>query len=191
MLGTTTTAAARRTGRPPRITRDQVAEAAAKLGPTGLTVQAVADALGVTRAAIYHYVHDVEELRRIAAYSPVSPFAVPADGHTSWQDWLRDFARAARAWRLAHGERYLPLTFDLPETSWFLGVVDRAVARLVDAGFPERHARQAFQFLAGVVWINAQDELGTGGPTGDPDGRFEREIDWVIVALEHDLEELR
>ena len=174
-----------------------MADTAAKLGPTRLTVQAVADALGVTRAAIYHYVDDVEELRRIAAYAPVSPFSVLGDAHEgSWQDWLRDFARAARAWRLAHGEPYLQLTFDLPETSWFLVIVDRAIARLVDAGFPERRARHAFQFLGGVLWINAQDELNARAPAdatwfGDPDERFEREIDWVILALERELEGLR
>ena len=168
-----------------------MADTAAKLGPTRLTVQAVADALGVTRAAIYHYVNDVEELRRIAALAPVAFLAGDAEGDTSWQDWLRVFARAARAWRLSHGEPYLRLTLDLPETGWLHEVVDRAVARLVDAGFPERRARHAFQFLAGVVWINAQDELGTGYPAGDPDERFEREIDWVILALERELDGLR
>jgi AcrR family transcriptional regulator len=191
VLGTTTTAAARRPGRPPQITRDRVAEVAAKLGPTGLTVQAVADALGVTRAAIYHYVDDVEELRRLAAYTPVAFLADPADDATSWQEVLRAFARAARAWRLAHGEPYLRLTLDLPETAWFERVVDRAVARLVGAGFPERRARHAFRFLAGVVWINAQDQLSAPWPAGDPDERFAREVDWVILALERDLEELR
>lgn len=168
-------------------------EAAGRLGPQGLTVQAVADALGVTRAAIYHYVSDVEELRRIAAYARMSGFATLADEDRSWQDWLRDFAHATRAWRLAHGEPYVQLTLGLPETQAFVVIVDRAIRLLVDAGFTERRARHAFQYLAGVVWINAQDELNARTtPTtwwGDPTDRFTRELDWTILALEHDLED--
>jgi AcrR family transcriptional regulator len=186
-------------------------------------VQAVADELGVTRAAIYHYVDDVEELRRIAAYARMSDFAGLADEDRSWQAWLRDYARATRAWRIAHGDPYVQLSLTTPETHWFLVIVDRAIDILVNAGFPERRARFAFQFLVGVVWINVQDELNwrqspkerppvrnlpkdLGGlhdlphiraalkePTwwGNWDDRFERELDWVILALETELGSLK
>jgi AcrR family transcriptional regulator len=216
-----TRSASRGRGRPPQITREQVVDAAARLGPTGLTVQAVADQLGVTRAAIYHYVADVEELRRIAAYGRISPFAVLADEDRSWQEWLRDFARAGRRWRLRHGEVHPRLSLDLPGMDWFLVIVDRVIDVLVEAGFSEQRARHAFQFLGGVLWINTQDELNAltaepppllkprpeGYPDGfpdlphirsatedttwwsDPDERFEREIDWVIAALESELEQ--
>lgn len=208
-------------GRPPQITRQQVADAAARLGPAGLTVQAVADELGVTRAAIYHYVDDVDELRRLAAYARGAPFAALVDGEVgSWQDWLRDFARATRAWRLAHGEPYLVLSLEGPGTNQFLIVIDRAIGVLIGAGFAPGRARYAFQFLVGMVWINAQDELTDRAAAprdrpplramprdrsklpdlpniraaaeevtwwGDPDERFERELDWVINALEQEV----
>jgi AcrR family transcriptional regulator len=172
-----------------------VAEAAARLGPAGLTVQAVADALGVTRAAIYHYVGDVEELRQLAAYAgdPPLPATAADDADRSWQDRLRDFARATRAWRLDHGEPYLVLAVDGPGTDRFATVIDRAIGVLVEAGFSPGRARHAFQFLVGVVWINAQDELtdrpgGTAAWWLDPDARFERELDWVIHALEQEVD---
>jgi AcrR family transcriptional regulator len=186
----------RRKGRPPQITRQQVAEAAARLGPAGLTVQAVADELSVTRAAIYHYVDDVEELRRLAAYASAAPFAALLDGEVErWQDWLRDFARATRSWRLAHGEPYLVLSLEGPGTNQFLAVIDRAIGVLIGAGFAPDRARYAFKFLIGMVWINAQDELTDRAAAaeeltwwGDPDERFERELDWVIHALEQEVE---
>ena len=171
-----------------------MADAAARLGPAGLTVQAVAAALGVTRAAIYHYVDDVEELRRLAAYARGAPIAaVLEDEGRSWQDRLRDFARATRAWRLAHGEPYLVLSVDGLGTGPFLTVIERAIDVLIEAGFSPGRARHAFQFLVGMVWINAQDEL-TERPDPkaawwlDPDERFERELEWVIQALEQEVE---
>jgi len=172
-----------------------VAEAAARLGPAGLTVQAVADELGVTRAAIYHYIDDVDELRRMAAYARGAPFvALLEDDERSWQDWLRDFARATRAWRLAHGEAYLVLSLEGPGANQFRVVIDRAIGVLTGAGFTPRRARYAFKFLVGMVWINAQDELTDRAAAeevtwwGDPDQRFERELEWVIQALEQEVE---
>ena len=46
----------RKAGRPPRISRAMIAEAANELGLDGLTLKAVADHLGVTVAALYHHV---------------------------------------------------------------------------------------------------------------------------------------
>ena len=45
-----------RVGRPPRISRQMIAEAAHQVGLDGLTLRAVADRLGVSIAALYHHV---------------------------------------------------------------------------------------------------------------------------------------
>jgi len=207
-------------GRPPTITRDDVIAAATRLGPAGLTVQAVAAELGVTRAAIYHYVADADELRRMAAVANLAPFGLADDHSRSWQDALRHFAHTGHDWRMAHGVADLVVHLDLVETQWFLVLVDRVIGVLVDAGFDNDRAVEAFQFLVGTMWINTQDELmARSDPHGqhpqdadydahppqnlrdltylqtkaarslfrEPKARFERELEWVIRALEAEL----
>ena len=56
-----------RVGRPPRISRAMIAEAAHELGLEGLTLKAVADHLGVSIAALYHHVSGKDDLMRLAA----------------------------------------------------------------------------------------------------------------------------
>lgn len=211
---------ARGRGRPPVITREQVVDAATRIGLQHLTVQAVADELGVTRAAIYHYVDGVDDLRRLAAYETVPRFAVLRGDHQSWHDWVRAFARACRAWRLEQGDVLLQVTVDPAQLDWFLVIVDEGIDVLVRAGFSEVGAGHALHFVGGVVWINTQDEIiarsspdgrhpqasevartvadqdhelshvrrnVTGVAFADPDARFERELRWVIDALEVEL----
>ncbi len=51
-------------GRPPRISRQMIAEAANEIGLDGLTLRAVADHLDVTIAALYHHVSGKDDLMR-------------------------------------------------------------------------------------------------------------------------------
>ena len=67
MAGTQPTSEAPRpVGRPPRISRQMIAEAAHELGLEGLTLRAVADRLDVSIAALYHHVSGKEEFLRLA-----------------------------------------------------------------------------------------------------------------------------
>ena len=58
----TSTAPRRKAGRPPRISRAMIAQAAHELGLEGLTLKAVADHLGVSVAALYHHVSGKDDL---------------------------------------------------------------------------------------------------------------------------------
>src|SRR5690606_10443387 len=51
-------------GRPARINRQMIAEAAHELGLDGLTLRSVADHLGVSIAALYHHVSGKDDLLR-------------------------------------------------------------------------------------------------------------------------------
>jgi AcrR family transcriptional regulator len=213
-------AAPRRRGRPSQITLDQVVRAAAEIGLEDLTVQAVADHLGVTRAAVYHYVESTEELRRLAAYGLLPSFELIVGDLDTWQDWLRAFAAAGRSWRLQHAHLLAQVSVGVSELPWMLVVIDEGIDRLMKAGFTSERAGHALQFVGGLLWINSHDEIvARQSPGGrhpqavamerslhrsdlnlrhipdnvellafsDPEGRFRREVEWAISALELDL----
>ena len=54
-------------GRPARISREAIAEAANEIGLADLTLRAVADRLGVSIASLYHHVDGKDDLLRLAA----------------------------------------------------------------------------------------------------------------------------
>src|SRR4051794_28788910 len=88
--------AAPRRGRPPRISRAQIAEAALEIGLADLTMSAVADHLGVTVAALYHHVDSKDELLRLAADRSATRLVVPADTGQHWTVWLLEWGEYNR-----------------------------------------------------------------------------------------------
>ncbi len=72
----------RRRGRPPRISRDHIVDAACEVGIENLTMAAVAERLGVTHQSLYGWVQDRDELidlvsdrliQRLEILPPASP----------------------------------------------------------------------------------------------------------------------
>src|SRR3954468_2390760 len=86
----------RKAGRPPRISRAMIAEAAHELGLEGLTLKAVADHLGVSVAALYHHVSGKDDLMRIAAAESTRAIPLPVDHGQGWAQWLLDWAHYNR-----------------------------------------------------------------------------------------------
>lgn len=168
-----TTGKARSRGRPPRISRAEVVEAAGALDPDELTVQAVADRLGVTRSAIYHYVDSSEDLLRLTVRHADAPFGPDDLDETSWRAWLSGFATECRRWRLAQGEAVHRVVITPTDLPWLLEVVDHGIAVLEDAGFAPTVAGHALHFVAGLVWINTHDEIvaRTSAEGRHPQGR--------------------
>ncbi len=87
----------RRRGRPPRISRDDIVDAACELGIENLTMAAVAERLGVTHQSLYGWVQDRDELidlvsdrliRRLEIFPPADP--------EDWRDSLRSYANGLR-----------------------------------------------------------------------------------------------
>jgi AcrR family transcriptional regulator len=158
---------ARRRGRPPRITLDSVVAVAAEIGLEHLTARAVADRLGVTRAALYHYVGSIEELRRIVANHLLPGFTGVSDDNVPWQVWLRQFAAVIYDWGHANFELTRHVPGSLLGSASVATMIDDGIAVLVRAGFDPARAAQALQFVAGVTWINLQDAVeGSQTPDG-------------------------
>lgn len=87
-------AAIRRIGRPQQFSLEHMLEAVRIVGLDDLTLQAVADALEVTPAALYRYVSGKDELiYQFVAYV-TAKFPAPTYGGEQWSDWATRFALA-------------------------------------------------------------------------------------------------
>jgi AcrR family transcriptional regulator len=86
-------------------TREQIAEASLAVaddrGAAGFTMRAVADALGVTPMALYHYVEDKAALVALVVDASIAEHPLPPPTG-SWQEDLFAMARWMRNTMLAH-----------------------------------------------------------------------------------------
>src|SRR3954467_15646623 len=83
-----------RVGRPARISRPAIAEAALELGiDDDLTMKRGAGHLGVSVPGLYHYVKGRGDLLRLAAEHALSQVRLPEDAGQHWATWLREWAR--------------------------------------------------------------------------------------------------
>ncbi len=80
-------------GRPRVLTREQVVEAALRLGLEDFTMKRVAADLGVSIATLYQYVTDRDELLRLAVSRQMASLPFPADDGQHWSVFLREYAR--------------------------------------------------------------------------------------------------
>lgn len=83
-------------GRPARISRDAIAEAAHEIGLEDLTLKAVASRLGVGVPSLYHHIGGRDELLQLAAEHAVRRLHLPEDHGQHWAEWLLEWARYNR-----------------------------------------------------------------------------------------------
>ena len=167
----------RRTGRPARISRDTIAEAAVELGLTDLTLRAVADHLGVTAAALYHHVDGRDDLLRLAAERSATRIRVPVDRGQHWASWLYEWAgHTHRAFVADPGllEQFLDGAISTESIANSLAAID---AVLVREGFTLDEAHDAFDLVSacalgcaiGDIRAARSVELGPDGIDDRPD----------------------
>jgi hypothetical protein len=77
-----------RRGRPPKLTNQQILDAACAIGLPDLTLGGV---------ALYHYFKDRDELAEFVANAIIVDFPLPPDGTGDWFSWARTFAYSQRA----------------------------------------------------------------------------------------------
>jgi AcrR family transcriptional regulator len=141
----------RQRGRPRQITRERIVSAARTLAPEALTMQAVADALGVDPKALNYHVGHREGLRELVALdafeSELSRVALSTKG--DWREVLRTYAGALRDATVKLG--VLATYFRLPATGLgALKPVERVLQKLVDAGFAVDDAGHVLRLVSEV-----------------------------------------
>jgi AcrR family transcriptional regulator len=136
-----------RVGRPPRINRQMIAEAAHDLGLDGLTLKAVADHLGVSIAALYHHVTSKDDLVRVAAEYSASRVPLPVDRGQHWAVWLYEWAEYNRDIFLAQPGLLARYVEGAIPAEAIAGNVDVILGVLVAQGFTILEANEAYELV--------------------------------------------
>lgn len=152
----------RRRGRPPRISRDHIVDAACELGIENLTMAAVAERLGVTHQSLYGWVQDRDELidlvsdrliRRIEIFPPVDP--------ADWRDSLRSYANGLRLLSEETPGFAAAGLGRFRATDGFIKLNRDVVLMLADVGFEPPLAQRIYETLNTVLlgWISHNERL--------------------------------
>lgn len=172
MTASERTHAPRRRGRGERAGLDAAAivAVARELDPATLTMQEVADALGVDRKALNHHVHGREGLVELLAADAFGrEFArIEIDPDAHWQDACRAFAEGTRRALLASGA--LAVHFHTASEAAVAAIrpAEIVVERMIAAGFDEVTAGRALLLLTTISGGFARDEVMSTRKGGHP-----------------------
>jgi AcrR family transcriptional regulator len=158
--------------------REEILDAALDLaderGLAGVSMRAVAQAVGLTPMALYPHVGDKAGLldgmlgRLLGRVYEAAPVLA---AEVDWRERLRLFAHTARS--LSHGHPWVAaLVFSRPAvTPEAVGTIDLLYGALLDAGVPPREVPRLERLVGTFVlgWI-ASESGGRFGP-GDPGSR--------------------
>lgn len=185
-----------RRGRPPRLSRDQIIAAALEVAPAPVTMQAVAEALGVDRKSLNYHVGDREALLALMAAtvfeSEVARVPPPTDG--DWRDVLRWYGYTVRGVVTQLGVHD---SIPVEGVIGFAALVQAefVLATLVDAGFEVNQAGRAANVVVELAVSAARDSLlraGQGahpqreaaaGAVGDAQGRDFPVLREILAAM--------
>ncbi|MEO3760037.1 TetR/AcrR family transcriptional regulator C-terminal domain-containing protein [Mycobacterium sp. B14F4] len=144
-------------GRPPRINREQIVAAARSVTAKALTMQAVADALGVSRKALHYYVGDREGLLTLVVLDhferELDRVELPWDD--DWRAVLRAYAVAFRDGLVQVGIQ-IGIATDFTRLRGIgaaaaLALADRVLDALLTAGFDPDTARHGLTAASNIA----------------------------------------
>jgi TetR/AcrR family tetracycline transcriptional repressor len=167
-------------GRPPRISRERIIAAARTMAPEQLTMQKVADVLGVNPKALNYYVGDRDGLRQMVALdvfeSELRRVKIPGGG--DWRDVVRAYVDALQNAIIKLGA--LALSTHLPGSDGLgaLDPVESVLQALVDAGLNVDEAGRALTFITDIAYVAGRDALRVAEHSVHP------EFPHVATALE-------
>jgi TetR/AcrR family transcriptional regulator, tetracycline repressor protein len=136
----------------------RILEVASSIAPDDLTMQAVADKLGVDRKAINHHVSDRESLLRLVAIEgfarSVAEVRIPAD--TDWREASRIFGRAVASGVTALGALAPHLQVGTSADEVLLAATEALLAKYVEAGLDLETAVRAVSMLGDICEAHGQ-----------------------------------
>jgi len=157
--------AGRTRGRPARISQDQIVAAARSVAGRNLTMQAVADALGVSRKALHYYVGDREGLLTLMVLDrferELALVELPADD--DWRVTLRAYTLAFRDGLIQVGAATDFTQLRGLSTSAALALADRVLDALLSAGLDPESARHGLTAASNIAQSAAQTVVAQTG----------------------------
>lgn len=149
----------RKAGRPARIDRAAIARVAGDLAPEDLSIRSVADELGVSVAALYHYVNGREELMLLAAEQSAARIPLPEDRDQHWSVWLFEWSNYARRAFVAQPALLGQFTEGGIGLDKMVEHIDTALGLCVRQGFTEQEALDAYYLISGFALGAAIKEI--------------------------------
>jgi len=137
----------RRVGRPARINRQLIAEAAHEIGLADLTLRAVADKLGVSITGLYHHIDDKDDLMRLAAEYSSTRVPLPEDVGQHWALWLLEWALYSRQVFVAEPGLLGQYLEGAISAEAIADKVDAMLGLMVRQGFSVQEAQAAFDLV--------------------------------------------
>ncbi|MGV0719460.1 TetR/AcrR family transcriptional regulator C-terminal domain-containing protein [Mycolicibacterium elephantis] len=183
-------------GRPPRLSRKMIVSAARRLASTrSLTMQAVADELGVTRKALHYYVGDRDGLLALVLLDlferELERVELPVDG--DWRTVLRAYAVAFRDGLIQVG-----IATDFTRLRGLsavaaLSLADRLLDTLLRAGLDPDGARLALTAASNIAQsaahsVAAQTASGAHHHRAETAAALQHEPEGTYPALRRVLE---
>jgi TetR/AcrR family transcriptional regulator, tetracycline repressor protein len=149
----------RRRGRPPRIDHAQILAAARGIAPAPLTMQAVADALGVDRSTLHYHVGDRDGLLELVVTDlfDTELRRIEVSEDSRWPELLRAYAKAI--YRGVLNVQTTGTHFRLRGTGG-LALAERVLTALTGAGFDVDEAGRTLTLVSGIAFSAAHDLLG-------------------------------
>jgi AcrR family transcriptional regulator len=157
-------------GRPARISREAIAEAANEIGLSDLTLRAVADRLGVSIASLYHHVESKDDLLRLAAEHSAARRPIPRDDGQHWAVWLLEWAFHNRDSFVAEPALLGQYLDGAISAEVIADNAEAILAVLVEQGFTPAEAQSAYQLVtscalgSAIHAIREQRAVASGRP---------------------------
>lgn len=165
------------------LTVEKIAEAARGMDPRNITIKAVADKLGVDRAAVHHHVSDLDGLRELAARDAfsvrLSPVTIPPG--TPWREACRLLAHSMHDAVLEAEGLGAYVRLSAADIA-LLEPVEQALRTMMEAGFDDESAARSLATLATLAAAVAREKILAQRPAGHP------QVSEVRRALRHGAE---
>ena len=139
----------------------RILEAARSLDPDTLTMQALADELGVDRKALNHHIGDRETLLGLVAMETFTEAftAVDIGAHTRWQEACRSYARGFTDSVITVGALADRIRLDDPYVTSMLEPTEAVLKKLVEADFSDATAMRLLAMLTNICLAYARDTV--------------------------------
>ena len=135
-----------------------ILRAAQAIAPDTLTMQAVADELGVDRKAVNHHVSDRDTLLELVATEAFTArFASVRIPDDDWREACRAFALGVAESAIAAGPLVARLRMSSSLLAILLESVDAVMRAFVEAGFDDETAARSIALLADIAVTHARD----------------------------------
>lgn len=144
-----------------------VIEAASEIGLDSLTMQGVAERLGVSVTGLYHYVDGRDELMRLAAQRSAERRRLPSYEGQHWAVWLTEWFEYSREWMVDEPGALKQLVESGMDIERVVDTLELALDGLVRSGFSPGQALDAYRAVNNAAVGSAVAVLSRQGAASE------------------------